>query len=165
MGYSVEEMKLKLEEFSTRLGISVTELIDRYVRIGLYMDDYFDDYPSKVLEENRRKEVDKLKQKALKNENSKIEKRSRKFGRASVKSGFEDKIRRFSMYANYEIQDEKLKGMIEKKAEKLNTTVDSLVWGYVGRGLMGDIIAGDRLVELHTNGFLEEINEIMGLKD
>ena len=36
-----EMVEAQLKEISNKLNISVDALIDRYVRIGLYMDDYY----------------------------------------------------------------------------------------------------------------------------
>ena len=36
-----EKTDLKLEKYSIKLNISVDDLIERYVKRGLYMDDYY----------------------------------------------------------------------------------------------------------------------------
>ncbi len=36
-----EMVEAQLKEISNKLNISVDALIDRYIRIGLYMDDYY----------------------------------------------------------------------------------------------------------------------------
>lgn len=163
---NVDEMKLKLEEYSERLGISVVELIDRYVRMELYMDDFYEKYPSKVLEEKRRKDLEEFKRKARENKGPKkvspeIQAQREKLRKMHLEE--EDNRRRFLMYADYEIQNEKLKKLVKAKAKKLNTSVDELVWAYVNKGLMNDGLNEDKLEEKHSSGFLEEINEIMGL--
>ena len=42
------------------------------------------------------------------------------------------------MYIGYEFTNEKLKEIVEKKAELLGISVDRLIWNYINRGLMGD---------------------------
>jgi len=162
---NADEMKSKLEEYSERLGISVGELIDRYVRMELYMDDFFEKHPSRVLEEKRRKDLEEFKREAKKRGPKEVSPeilaQREKLRKWKLKE--EDNRRRFLMYANYEIQNEKLKRLVEAKAKKLNKSVDELVWAYVNRGLMNDGFDEDRLEERHSSGFLEEINEIMGL--
>jgi len=39
---------------------------------------------------------------------------------------------------HYEIENEKLKKMVEKKAKEWGMSVDRLIWGYINRGLMDD---------------------------
>lgn len=163
---NADKMISKLEEYSDRLGISVNELIDRYVRIELYMDDFYDEYPSKVLEEERRKNIEEFIRKARENKGPKEvppEIHAQRDRLKEWREKEEDKRRRFSMYLDYEIKNEKLKRMVEDKAKKLKWSVDDLIWAYVNRGLMNDGLDEEKLKERHSNGFLEEINEIMGL--
>ena len=55
-----EMIQARLEENSKKLGISIDELIDRYIKRGLYCDDY---YVQPVL---TREELDELSKKDLK---------------------------------------------------------------------------------------------------
>ena len=163
---NAENMVLKLEEYSVMLGISVSELIDRYVRMELYMDDFFEDYPSKVLEEKRRKAIEEFKRQARENKGPKEvppEILSQREELKKQKLAEEDNCRRFSMAVNYEIKNKKLKKMVENKAKTLNISVDDLIWAYVNRSLMKDGLDEEKLEKNHSSGFLEEINGIMGL--
>lgn len=67
------------------------------------------------------------------------------------------------MEFHYEIKNEKLKEMVEKKAKELGISVDRLVWGYVNRGLMDDNFGEDVFREVHSEEFLNEVNEALGL--
>ena len=42
------------------------------------------------------------------------------------------------MILGYEIKNEKLKKMVEDKADELNISVDQLISNYINRGLMSD---------------------------
>ena len=66
------------------------------------------------------------------------------------------------MEYHFEIKDEKLKKMVEKKAEELGITVDELVWRYVNRGLMSDSINEDVFRRNHSEEFLREVDEALG---
>lgn len=67
------------------------------------------------------------------------------------------------MNFHYEIMDEKLKRLVEKKADELNADVDHLIWGYVNRGLMDDNLSEEVFKEVHSEEFLKEIDEALGL--
>ncbi|WP_407421511.1 hypothetical protein [Methanobrevibacter sp.] len=67
------------------------------------------------------------------------------------------------MEFQYEIKNKILKKMVEKKAKKLNISVNQLIWGYVNRGLMSDALNDDVFNKLHSKKFLKEINESLGV--
>ena len=69
----------------------------------------------------------------------------------------------FKMEFQYEIKNKILKRMVEKKAKKLNISVNQLIWGYVNRGLMSDALNDDVFNKLHSKKFLKEINESLGV--
>ena len=56
-----EMIQAQLEENSKKLGISIDELIDRYIKLGLFTDDYYN--PPKLSKEElieiSKKEVEK----------------------------------------------------------------------------------------------------------
>lgn len=64
---------------------------------------------------------------------------------------------------HYEIKNEKLKRMVEKKAKELGMSVDQLIWGYVNRGLMDDSFDEETFMELHSEKFLNEVDEALNL--
>lgn len=65
---------------------------------------------------------------------------------------------------HYEIENKKLKKMVEKKAKKLNMAVDQLIWGYINRGLMDDAFNEDIFKKLHSPNFLKEVDETLGVE-
>lgn len=67
------------------------------------------------------------------------------------------------MIFGYEVKNKKLKKMLEIKAQELHISLDRLIWNYVNRGLMGDNINEDKFKELHSEEFLKEVNEALGL--
>lgn len=67
------------------------------------------------------------------------------------------------MAFHFEIKDEKLKKMVEKKAEELKIPVNELIWRYVNRGLMNDSINEDVFRRNHSEEFLKEVDEALGL--
>lgn len=64
---------------------------------------------------------------------------------------------------HYEIKNEKLKKMVEKKANELGMSSDQLIWGYINRGLMDDNFGDEVFREVHSEKFLNEVNEALGL--
>lgn len=67
------------------------------------------------------------------------------------------------MTINYKVRNKKLKRMLEKKARELNIPFDRLIWNYINRGLMGDNMDEDKFRELHSEKFLKEVDEALGL--
>lgn len=67
------------------------------------------------------------------------------------------------MEFHYEIENEKLKELVEKKANELHTSTDKLIWGYINRGLVDDNMGEDVFEELHYEKFLKQVNEALGL--
>lgn len=68
-----------------------------------------------------------------------------------------------NMDFHYELGDEMLKKLVEKKAIEMNMSVDQLIWGYINRGLMEDDMGEDIFEKLHSKKFLNEVNEVLGL--
>lgn len=62
---------------------------------------------------------------------------------------------------HYEIKNEKLRKMVKNKAKEMNMSIDQLIWGYVNRGLMGDNCNEDTFMKLHSEKFLNEVNEAL----
>ena len=62
---------------------------------------------------------------------------------------------------NFEIKNQKLRKMVEEKASELNIPVEELIWGYINRGLMDDNINEDIFEEVHSESFLNEVNEAL----
>ena len=65
------------------------------------------------------------------------------------------------MEINYEIKNEKLKKMVEDKANQLKIPVSQLISNYINRGLMVDGCNEDTFKELHCKEFLTEVNEAL----
>lgn len=63
----------------------------------------------------------------------------------------------------YEIEDKKLRKLVEDKAKELHMSVGQLIWGYVNRGLMEDNMSEELFEENHSEAFLNEVNEALGL--
>ena len=64
---------------------------------------------------------------------------------------------------HYEVKNEKLKKMVEKKAKELGMSTDRLILGYINRGLMDDNFSEEVFREVHSEKFLNEVNEALGL--
>lgn len=54
-----------------------------------------------------------------------------------------------------------LKKMLLKKANELHMSLDTLIWNYINRGLMDDNINEDIFEEVHSESFLNEVNEAL----
>ena len=67
------------------------------------------------------------------------------------------------MAIDYEVKDERLKEMLEKKAEELHISLDRLIWNYINRGLMDDNLTEETFEEVHSEKFLMEVDEALGL--
>ena len=67
------------------------------------------------------------------------------------------------MEYEYEIKNEKLKKMVEEKAEELGISVGQLIYNYINRGLLSDGLTEDVFWKLHSEEYLNEINEALGL--
>lgn len=65
------------------------------------------------------------------------------------------------MQLHYEVQNQKLKKMLLKKANELHMSLDTLIWNYINRGLMDDNINEDIFEEVHSESFLNEVNEAL----
>ena len=147
----------QLEEKSAKLNISLEELVERYIKRGLFMDDYYD--PPEITEEEF---VEMCKRDAKKDMERGITPKKHDFDvfiDRWNKSGPKQDIDDF----HYEIKNEKLKEMVEKKAKQLGMSDDQLIWGYVNRGLMDDNFDDDVFNEVHSEEFLREVNEALGL--
>jgi hypothetical protein len=64
---------------------------------------------------------------------------------------------------HYEIRNKKLKALVEKKAQELGISVDQLIWGYINRGIMCDGLNERVFNENHSEKFLKEVNDALGL--
>ena len=60
------------------------------------------------------------------------------------------------MLVDYEIKNEKLKKMLEKKAQELHISLNR-------RGLMGDNVDEEKFRKYHSEEYLKEVNEALGL--
>lgn len=67
------------------------------------------------------------------------------------------------MEFTYEIKNQKLKKMVEKKAKEMHMSIDELIWGYINRGLMADNLNEDVFEEVHSQKFLMEVNDALGV--
>lgn len=65
------------------------------------------------------------------------------------------------MEINYEIKNEKLKNMVENKADELNISSEQLISNYISRGLMGDCCNEDAFKKLHSEKFLKDVNDAL----
>lgn len=65
------------------------------------------------------------------------------------------------MQLHYEVQNQKLKKMLLKKANELHISLETLIWNYINRGLMDDNINEDIFEEVHSESFLNEVNEAL----
>lgn len=63
---------------------------------------------------------------------------------------------------HYEIKNDMLKLLVEKKARELGISVDQLVWGYINRGIMCDDLNERAFNENHSEKFLKEVNDALG---
>ena len=68
------------------------------------------------------------------------------------------------MIFGYEFDNERLKMLAEKKAEELHISVDQLIWNYVNRGLMEDHLDEDLFEEVHSEEYLNEVKQALGIK-
>lgn len=66
-----------------------------------------------------------------------------------------------SMDIDYEIENEKLKRMVENKARQLKIPVNQLISNYINRGLMGDCCNEDTFKKLHSDKFLKDVDEAL----
>ena len=148
------KIEAQLKEKSSKLNISVDELIDRYIRRELYSDDFYEAKPhsQEELIEISKKEIQKDKKKGIMPKNNDFD----------VFVGMDDK-EGFSMDFHYEIKNEKLKKMVENKAGEMHMDVNRLIWGYVNRGLMKDNLDEDLFNELHSEAFLKEVNDALNV--
>lgn len=65
------------------------------------------------------------------------------------------------MQLHYEVQNQKLKKMLLKKANDLHISLETLIWNYINRGLMDDNINEDIFEEVHSESFLNEVNDAL----
>ena len=68
------------------------------------------------------------------------------------------------MEFHYEIGDEKLYAMVEKKAKELHTDVDELIWCYINCGLIDEGFNDDIFNKMHSNEYLSQVDEALGFK-
>ena len=67
------------------------------------------------------------------------------------------------MILGYEIKNNKLKKMVEDKAEELGISADQLISNYLNRGLMSDGLNEDVFWRLHSEEHLKEINDALNV--
>ena len=67
------------------------------------------------------------------------------------------------MDLEYEIKNEKLKKMVEKKAEELGISVGQLISNYINRELMSDAINEDVFWRLHSKEHLNHVNDTLNV--
>lgn len=67
------------------------------------------------------------------------------------------------MEYEYKIKNEKLKRMLEKKADEIGITVNQLIYNYINRGLLSDGLGEEVFLRLHSQEHLKEIDEALGL--
>ena len=63
----------------------------------------------------------------------------------------------------YVINNEKLRTMLDKKAMEFHMSIDELGWGYINRGLADDSFNDEILNKLHSEKYLKQINDALGL--
>lgn len=64
---------------------------------------------------------------------------------------------------HYKIKNKKLRDLVEKKARETNRSVDTVIWGYINRGLMDDAIENEVFEHSHSKEFLNEVNDALGV--
>ena len=64
---------------------------------------------------------------------------------------------------HYDIRNKKLKKLVEKKAKEHNISVDRLIWNYVNLGLMGDNLDEDLFKKFHSEEYLKQVKEALGI--
>jgi hypothetical protein len=64
---------------------------------------------------------------------------------------------------HYEIKNDKLRKLVEKKAKEKNLSVDQVIWNSINIGLMGDNIDEDVFKRFHSKEYLKMVNEALGL--
>ena len=69
------------------------------------------------------------------------------------------------IFEDYEIKNEKLKKMVEEKANKMDLPVKQLIWNYINRGLMEDTVTERMFKKCHDEEYIKEYNEALGFKD
>ena len=67
------------------------------------------------------------------------------------------------MCVQYDIKNKKLKELVENKATQLKIPVNQLISNYINRGLMGDECNENTFKKLHSEKFLNEVNEALNL--
>ena len=67
------------------------------------------------------------------------------------------------MNFHYEIKNQKLNYLVEKKAREVSMSVDELIWAYINRGLLDDCVNDEVFEHSHSEEFLNEINKTLGL--
>lgn len=64
---------------------------------------------------------------------------------------------------HYEIKNEKLKQLVEKRADECSKSVDRLIMDYIHRGLMNDSFNEYIFEKLHSEEYLKKIDEDLGV--
>ena len=67
------------------------------------------------------------------------------------------------MCVQYDIKNKKLKELVENKANQLKIPVNQLISNYINRRLMGDECNENTFKKLHSEKFLNEVNEALNL--
>lgn len=67
------------------------------------------------------------------------------------------------MDVQYEIKNKKLKNLVENKANQLKMPINQLISNYINRGLMGDNCNENTFEKLHSEKFLNEVNEALNV--
>lgn len=62
---------------------------------------------------------------------------------------------------HHELKNEKLKKMVEKKAQEWKMTPDDVIWAYINRGLLDDGLGEHVFEKMHSEKFLKQINDAL----
>lgn len=67
------------------------------------------------------------------------------------------------MELDYEIKNEKLKKMVEDKADELGISVNQLISNYINRGLMSDGLNEDVFWRFHSEEYLKQVKDALNV--
>lgn len=62
---------------------------------------------------------------------------------------------------HYNLENKKLKKLVERKAQELGKTVDDVIWAYINRGLLDDGLGDHVFEKMHSEKFLKQINDAL----
>ena len=63
----------------------------------------------------------------------------------------------------HEVKDDRLLKLLQNKSVEMKISLKDVMWMYINRGILEDRIGDDVLFELHSDEYMDKVDEALGL--